>query len=240
MHTTAITTDILVPPQDDLFAAIKKSACAPVECDIIVVSSKVVAIHEGRCVKADKEAKEDLVRQEADVYVEQADSRWRICLKHGTFLAGAGIDESNANDYFILLPKNPHESAKTLRDFFMKEYGVHKIGVIIADSHSVPLRYGTLGVALGWSGFEPVSYFTGKPDLFGRPAQFTRINVADSLAGAGTFVMGELAEQTPLAIVREAPHVTFTNRDTSHELVIPPREDIYWPLLKNLYDEPAN
>lgn len=237
MNIQTIKTRLLHPPQDDLFMAIKESGLAPKERDIIVVSSKVVAIHEGRCIPVgDVPDKEELVKQEAEVYVKRADSRWRICLKHGTFLAGAGIDESNANDHYILLPEDPKKSAKELHAFFKKEYTLTDIGVIIADSHSAPLRYGTLGVALGWWGFEPVSYYTGKPDLFGRPAQFTRINVADSLAVAGVFCMGELSEQTPLAVVSDAPHLKFTSRDTMSELIIPPREDIYWPLLKGLYE----
>lgn len=236
MLITPVKTKVLQPPQDDLLEAIEDSNLALKDKDVVVVSSKVVAIHEGRCVKAGEVDKEVLVKQEADVYVKRADARWRICLKHGTFLAGAGIDESNADEYLILLPEKPHVSARVLRDFLMEKYSVKRLGVIVADSHSMPLRYGTLGVSLGWWGFEPVAYFTGENDLFGRPAQFTRINVADSLAVAGVFVMGEMAEQTPLCVVRDAPHAKFTDKDTSGDLLIPPREDIYWPLLKNLYE----
>lgn len=237
MHISAVKTRILQPPKDDLLQAIKDSNLVLKEDDVIAVSSKVVSIHEGRCIQADEADKEELVRQEADLYVERADSRWRICLKHGAFLASAGIDESNANKHLILLPAEPQKSAQMLYDFFSKEFSVKRLGVIITDSHSTPLRYGTVGVALGWWGFEPVAHFTGKPDLFGRPAQFTRINVVDSLAVASVFAMGELAEQTPLCVLRDIPHLTFTNRDTSNELLIPPREDIYWPLLKGLYEK---
>lgn len=237
MQITPIKTRVLQPPRDDLLQVLRDADIELKEEDVVVVSSKVVAIHEGRCVRADEVDKEELVKKEADVYVKQADSKWRICLKHGTFLAGAGVDESNADEHLILLPAEPHKSARMLRDFFLKEYTLERLGVIVADSHSMPLRYGTLGVALGWWGFEPVAYFTGKGDLFGRPAQFTRINVADSLAVAGVFTMGELAEQTPLCVIRNAPHITFADHDTSGGLLIPPREDIYWPLLKNLYKE---
>lgn len=237
MYIQAIKTKRLEPPQDDLFAALTESDLELKEEDVVVVSSKVVAIHEGRCVPVEGVDKEELVKEEADVYVERADSRWRICLKHNTFLAAAGIDESNANDHYILLPKDPTKSAQELYNFFRKKYGIKKLGVVVTDSHSMPLRYGTLGVALGWWGFEPVEYFTGKPDLFDRPAAFTRINVADSLAVAGVFATGELAECTPLAVIREVPHITFTERDTTNELLIPPREDIYWPFLKGLYEQ---
>ncbi|MBX2866635.1 coenzyme F420-0:L-glutamate ligase [Candidatus Kaiserbacteria bacterium] len=235
MHIEAIKTHLLTPPQDDLFKAIQESNLSLSEEDVLVVSSKVVAIHEGRCVLAKDVDKESLVEKESDVYIKDADSRWRICIKHGTFLSGAGIDESNADEHLILLPEDPHKSAREIHEFLTKTYNVKKLGVIVADSHSAPLRYGTVGVALGWYGCEPVSYYTGKPDLFNRPAQFTRINVVDSLAVAGVFAMGELAEQTPLCHIQDIPHIVFTNRDTSQELFIPPREDIYWPLLKNLY-----
>lgn len=237
MNIIPIKTRRLEPPQDDLFGAITESDLELKENDVVVISSKVVAIHEGRCMIVDDVDKEALIKEEADIYVERADSRWRICLKHGTFVSNAGIDESNANGHLALLPKDPHKSAKELYDFLKEKFSVENFGVIVADSHSLPLRYGTLGVSLGWWGIEPVSYYTGKPDLFGRPSKFTRINVVDSLAVAGTFVMGELAEQIPLTVVREAPHIRFTNRDTSKDLLIPPREDIFWPLLKGLYDD---
>ena len=227
---------MLQPPQDDLLQAVSESELSLMERDILVVSSKVVAIHEGRCTPIEEVDGEELVKKEADAIIEQSDSRWRITLKHGTFLSNAGIDVSNADEHYILLPEKPFESAQNLHRFLCEKYDVDTIGVIIADSHSAPLRYGTLGVALSWWGVEPVSYFTGEPDLFGRPANFTRINVVDSLAVAGVFTMGELAEQTPLAVISGTPHVTFTDRDTSNELLIPPREDIYWPLLKNLYE----
>lgn len=237
MNVTAIKTRIIEPPQDDVFSAIRESDLSLKERDVLVVSSKVIAIHEGRAVPIDGTDKEQLVRDEADVYVEQADSRWRICLKFGTFLAGAGIDESNGREHYVFLPKDPHKSAKKFRTFLQDEFSVKEIGVIVADSHTMPLRYGTTGVALGWAGIEPVRYFTGDPDLFGRLAKFTRINVVDALAVCGVFAMGELSEQTPLALIRDIPHIVFSDRDTSQELLIPPREDIYWPLLRTLFEK---
>ena len=236
MHIEPIKTRILTPPQDDLFSAIEESSLTLKAGDVLVVSSKVIAIHEGRCLPIDSSDKDALVRQEADVYLEDPSSRWHITLKHGTFLSGAGIDESNADGHYILLPEDPQKSAKELHALLTETYNITNLGVIIADSHSVPLRYGALGVALGWYGFEPVTYFTGKPDLFRRPAKFARINAVDALATAGVFAMGELDEQTPLCRITDAPHITFTSRDTKNELLISPREDIYWPLIKKLFE----
>jgi F420-0:gamma-glutamyl ligase len=236
MKIESIKTRLMQPPQDDLYKVIDESLSLSTERSVVVVSSKVMALHQGRALPVEGQDKEDLVRRESEVYVEDADSRWRICLKFGTFLAGAGIDESNANNHYILLPEKPHECAYHIYRYLKNKFSLDELGVILADSHSMPLRYGTLGVAIGWYGFEPVTYFTGKPDLFGRPAKFTRINIADSLACAGVFSMGELDEQTPLCVITDIPHIRFADRDTSNELFIPPREDIYWPLLRSLYE----
>lgn len=237
MKISTIKTGLFIPPKHDLFAEINASNLKLNDGDVLVVSSKVVAIHEGRCVEIDKSVdKDSLVQQEADIYFQEADSRWRICLVHHAFLAGAGIDESNADGHYILLPKNPNESARTIWQWCREHFKVDNLGVVISDSLSMPMRYGTTGVALGWYGFEPVAYFTGKPDLFGRPAQYTRINIADSLAQVGVYAMGEMSEQTPIVRISDAPRIKFTCRDTSSELFIPPREDIYWPLLKRFYE----
>jgi F420-0:gamma-glutamyl ligase len=236
MNIQAIKTKLLQPPQDDLLQALELSDLQLENDSVLLISSKVAAIHQGRCIPIDQADKEELVKHEADVYIEQADSRWRLCLKYNTFLAGAGIDESNADLHYVLLPNDPNKFAKELWNWARLRFGIGNIGVVITDSHSMPLRYGTTGVAIGWYGFEPVTYFTGKPDLFGRAAQFTRINVVDSLASAGVFVMGEMSEQTPAAVITNIPHIKFVDRDTSGELSIPPREDIYWPILKKFYE----
>lgn len=235
MYVTAVKTSILTPPKDNLLEAITESKCIIQNNDIVVVSSKAVSIHEGRCVKVDESDKQTLMHDEADWCIEDSDERWKVCLIHNTFLPSAGIDESNANEHFVLLPEEPFTSAHRLHDFFTETYQVENCGVIITDSHFLPLRYGALGVALGWYGIEPMHDFTGESDLFGRPAQFTRINVVDALATAGVFAMGELSEQTPVAVVREAPHVTFTKEDTSHKHQIPLHEDLYYPMLKNAH-----
>lgn len=238
MELIPIKTKKFIPPQDDLFEEMDRVLEGKLEeGDVLVVTSKVVSIHEGRCIKIEEGVdKEELVKSEADLYIDEADSRWRIVLKNHAFLAGAGIDESNADGHYILLPKDPFESARAIHAYVSDHFGLENLGIVIADSHSIPLRYGTVGVALGWCGFEPVTHFTGKPDLFGRSAKFTRINVADALASAGVFVMGELSEQTPLSIIRDIPHIEFSTRDTSGNLFIPHREDIYWPLIKRFYE----
>jgi F420-0:gamma-glutamyl ligase len=60
------------------------------------------------------------------------------------------------------------------------------------------------------------------------------VNVLDALAAAAVFVMGEGAEQTPCALIKEAPKITFSDCPPTEEEVaaftIPIEEDLYGPL----------
>ena len=55
-------------------------------------------------------------------------------------------------------------------------------------------------------------------------------------AGVATYMMGETNEQMPLCIIRDAPHVLYSEKDHTKDLFIPPEEDIYYQLLKPLYE----
>src|SRR5205823_3633039 len=103
------------------------------------------------------------------------------------------------------------------------------------DSKTTPLRWGVTGVALAHSGFEALNSYIGQPDLFGRPLHVTRVNVMDALAAAAVLVMGEGAEQTPLAWLDDLPFVRFQPRDPTPDeiaaLAIGLDEDLYAPML---------
>jgi coenzyme F420-0:L-glutamate ligase/coenzyme F420-1:gamma-L-glutamate ligase len=49
-----------------------------------------------------------------------------------------------------------------------------------------------------------VSNQIGDPDLFGRELEVTEVAVADELAAAASFVMGQAAEACPVVLVRGA------------------------------------
>lgn len=239
MKTYLIKTRIIQPPQDDLFSVFDEPGIDLQDGDVLVVSSKVVAIHQGRCIKNDgKIDKEDLVQKEADYYIPKGkENKWNLSVKYNALLLTAGIDESNSGGYFVLLPEKPNKAAREIREYLLKKFNLKKLGVIISDSHSIPFRYGTLGVSIGFYGLEPVKYFHGEKDLFDRPFQYTRINTVDALAGVGTYMMGETNEQTPLCIIRDAPHVLYSDKEHTDDLFIPPEEDIYYQLLKPLYEQ---
>ncbi len=121
-----------------------------------------------------------------------------------------------------------------IRAYLEERYSVRRLGVLIADSRVLPLRWGTTGVALGWSGFEGLRNYIGKPDIFGRKLKMTKANIADGLAAAAVLMMGEGREQTPLALIEGAP-VVFREKELTRKEIeatrIGIKDDLYAPLL---------
>src|SRR3989338_7826922 len=160
MHIRPIKTRILQPPKDNLLGAIWSAVKKIPEKSVLVITSKIVSIGEGKCVPMNRYPDKDaLIKKEADCYIprKEAPNAWVMhTLKDNVFIPSAGIDESNANGYYILWPKHPKRSAKKLWIALRKKYCVKKIGVIISDSQTIPLRRGVLGISLTHYGFEPL------------------------------------------------------------------------------------
>ena len=227
MQVLPIKTKVLNPPQDSLTELLKLNVANLQEGDIVAISSKVVAIDEGRCIEMTKVSKEALVQAEADFIVPRPYWKVPLTVTRHAFLGAAGIDESNGAGYYVLLPKDCFASADRLRTFLCTHFGLTNLGVIITDSHSTPFRYGATGVALGWSGFEPIEDHRGRPDLFGREIQYERSNLVDGLAAAATVVAGEVDECVPVVILREVPRVVYTTQNTKDSLMVPYEEDTF-------------
>ncbi len=223
----------MLPPKDDLYQVLDEFLPQLQEGDILLVTSKVVGIHQGRCMPVEGADKDALIRQEAEQYLERdAAALYPVMLtiKHHTLIASSGIDESNANGYYILWPADIQRTAREIREHVRKKTGITNLGIIITDSHSLPLRWGVLGVAIGYAGFEPLRDLRGKPDLFGRPLVMTRQNVPDAIAAFGVMLMGEGSECTPLLIARGL-NVEFTDKDTDEDFWIEEKDDMFKPLL---------
>jgi len=210
--------------------------------DIVAVADKVLAVADGRIVdytgvKPSAEAKKlarkydlepgfvELVLREAEA-VYGGVPRALLTLKHGVFVANAGIDHKNVpKNHASLWPTDPNLAAKALRAS-LQDMTNKRLGVLLVDSHVAPLRLGTIGLALGVAGFEPVKDCRGMPDLYGKPLLITRVNVADSLAAMANLAMGETDERTPIAIVRGAP-VQVTDSYDPLAVRIAVEEDLY-------------
>ncbi len=207
---------------------------------IVAVSSKIVSICEGNVVKADGVDEQELVKQQAEYYIPAEQNRYGFALtiNHNMIIPNAGIDTSNGNGFYILWPKDPQASANMIREHLAKKHGLDKIGVVITDSKTTPLRWGVTGVALAHSGFATLNNYIGKPDLFGRTLEVTKANIADGIAAAAVLVMGEGDEQTPLALVTDLLFVQFQHRnptaDELKSLVIDKEDDLYGPLLNSV------
>ena len=217
---------------DDIVAFIVQYVKKLPENSVLVVTSKIVALAEGRTVvyKNDKQ-KVSLIKQESTLAIKTKYT-W-LTIKDGTVMASAGIDESNADGKLILLPKNSFDSADSIRKALMKKFKVKKLGVLITDSRLFPLRAGVVGVALGYSGFSGIKNYIGTKDIFGRVLKMSKTDIADSLATSAVLCMGEGREQQPLALITGAP-IDFISTVNRNELYIDPKEDLYQPLFEKI------
>jgi coenzyme F420-0:L-glutamate ligase len=199
--------------------------------DILAVASKIVALSQGR-IETDVRKKVAVIRHESEVAVETP--LCHLTLKDGHWCANAGVDESNAENGFILWPNRPFEAAADLRKALVSRFFLKKLGVLITDSRTFPLRAGVTGVSLGHAGFNVLRDYRDRMDLFGRPMKMTQTNVADALASAAVLVSGEGSERTPLALIRKAPVVFTSRRAVAEEMKIDPRLDLYRPFYRAL------
>lgn len=229
MKIQAIKTRIF-KPKEKLLPFIESYAPVIKEKTILVVTSKIVALAEGRVVKKiDEKTKLKIIKRESEFVIPT--KFVYLTIKNGQVLANAGIDESNGNGRMILLPKDSFKTAMKIRNYFKKKYKLKNLGVIITDSRCLPLRAGITGLALGYAGFKGLKDYRRRLDIFGRPFKFSRVDVADSLAAAAVLLMGEGDERLPLAIISHAP-VEYADKTNKNELKIDLKEDMYGPIFK--------
>lgn len=216
----------LIKPHDDIVDVLRESLekqhLALEEGDILIIASKVISTAENRLKKlteitASQEAlkyaeKTGLPPEFVEIVLTESEKIYGwvqgalLTLRNGIIQANAGVDASNAPPgYAVLHPADPNARADNLRKKIKKKTGA-RVGVIISDSHTRPLRMGTISFALASSGLQDVVMDErGKIDLFGRKMRVTRRAVADILATAAHLLMGETSEQIPMVIIRGAP-----------------------------------
>ncbi len=242
MEVRAIKTRKFLPPKDNLWELLENIKSLD-EKSIVAVTSKVVAIGEGSCIPIkDISDKDELVIKQADKYIPRslAPNEWIMhTIKNSLLIASSGIDESNGAGYFILWPKNPQESAKKIWKFLRKKFKVKNLGVIITDSHCIPMRRGLVGISIANFGFNPLRDYRGKKDIFGRELAVSLTDIPDSLASAAVFEMGEGDEQTPIVLIKDMPYVKFSDKPyipktPYSSFVIPEKEDLFYPFLSSV------
>lgn len=228
--------------KDSLFEIIDTYIPSMREKEILVITSKIISLCEGRVVAKNLGiSKEELIRQSADAYLdiecEPGLHGIQLTIKNNILIPSAGIDESNGNGMYILYPENIQESATKIWEHIRSRDKIKELGVVITDSHTTPMRRGVIGIGLGWCGFKALYSYIGKPDCFDVPLRVTMVNILDALAVSSVFCMGEGNEQTPFSIISDAPKIEFQEDPPTieevNELSIPMTEDLYAPLLKN-------
>lgn len=189
------------------------------ENSILVVTSKIISINEGRIVPVEGSNKDELVEKESEYFLPKEENKYgfHLTITQNLLIPAAGIDESNGNGYYILWPENPYDNANKIREYLVNRFNIKYAGVIITDSKTTPLRWGTTGVAIAYSGFKPLKNYIGKKDLFDREMRVTTSNIMDGLAAGAVSIMGEGQEQTPLAVITEIPNVEFVDRNPTSE-----------------------
>jgi coenzyme F420-0:L-glutamate ligase/coenzyme F420-1:gamma-L-glutamate ligase len=249
---TALPDFPLIQPGDNLagliLSSLKQAKISLQEGDILVLAQKIISKAENRLVNlatvepspaarqvAEKTGKDprlaELLLRESNEILRMRTGTAIVEHRLGFVCANAGIDHSNvsgdgtqAEDWVLLLPENPDQSAAELRKQLEAACGVN-LGVMIIDSHGRAWRLGTVGVAIGLSGLPGLVDERGWKDLFGYTLQITVVGVADELAAAASLLMGQAAEGTPVVHVRGFP---YSPRESSmRELLRPKDQDMF-------------
>lgn len=238
MQVTAIKTP-LIKANDNLEEIIKNALPKIKERSVIVIASKAFSTCEGRFVKktGDPNQKTELIKAEADFYTQPHSSKYNLMMtvKHNMLFVNAGIDESNADNQFLLWPSDPQKSVNEVWQFLRQHYGLKEVGVTMSDSASFMLNWGVVGRAIAYCGFNPLKSYIGKPDLFGRTMAMEQTNVMHSLTDAAVLEMGEGAEQQPIAVVSDISQIEFLDHEPTPEelarLNINLEDDAFAPIL---------
>jgi len=242
----------IVKPGDDLaelvHEALEKLQLEVENNDVLALASKIVSYAQGRVVKLSdvrpsKEARKlarkySLEPEFAELVLFEAGEIYGgvkkavLTLKDCVMTSNAGIDNKNAPvGSAVLWPQNLVEWLWSFRNEINRRTG-RRLAVIVVDSGLIPLRIGTVGMALAVAGFNPIREFRGRKDLYGRTILITRHAVADDLASAAHLLMGEAAEKTPVVFIKDAPVDFDDDVHVPEEMMMPFKQCIFMNTFK--------
>ena len=228
---------------DDLAAMIAKAELR--EGDVVAVAHKIVSKAEGRVralagIAPSERAAELAGRLGKDPRHVQAvldESREvlraargvLVCVTHHGFVcANAGVDASNVGTpgAVVLLPRDPDQSARTLRRR-LRELTGRSLAVVITDTFGRAWRKGQIEVAIGCAGIAPLDDWRGHYDADGRELRATVIAVADQAAAAANLVRDKDSRQPVVVIGGLERFVTDDDGPGAGALVRPEQEDLF-------------
>lgn len=210
--------------------------------DILVIAQKIVSKAEGRMMRLDDVRPSERARalgRELDKEPELVEvilgesrkiirtgGRALIVETHQGFVcANAGVDQSNVGlRQVALLPLDPDRSAREIRRVIASNTGIEP-GVIISDSFGRAWRVGTVDVAIGIAGINPIKDERGFNDRYGYRLKAAVAAVADELAAAAELVMGK-RDAVPVVVVR-GYRIEKRQEGSVKELLRPEQEDLF-------------
>lgn len=210
---------------DLIMEAVKERNESLLENDVVIITHKIISKAEGKVadlsnIIPSEESKKislntgkdprlveliisqsnEIVKIERDIIITET--------KHGFVCANAGIDASNVgklSNHVVLLPDNPDESARRIRNDIKSRTKID-VSIVISDTFGRPFRKGQVNVAIGIAGIDPLVSYIGKTDMYGKILKVTEIAIADELASAAELVMGK-SSRIPVAIVRGCNYI---------------------------------
>ena len=239
----------LIKPNDNILeiilSSLEKQNIKLKNKDILVIAETALSTSQGNLVEISKiipsdkaiklATKYEMEPKIVEIILEESDEIYGgvkgvlLALKNGLLIANAGVDSSNIPFGFVsLLPKNPKKSIEKLRKEIEKKIK-KKIGIILADSRTHPLRKGVIGLAIATTGFEPIEDLRGRKDLFGRELKITYLAHADNMVSAAHLLFGEADEKIPSVLIRGA-NIRLTEKETN-EMTMPSDECLYMNIL---------
>ncbi|HUR71948.1 MAG TPA: coenzyme F420-0:L-glutamate ligase [Candidatus Limnocylindrales bacterium] len=210
--------------------------------DLLVVAQKIVSKAEGQITalatvtptaRAQQLARElgkepelvEVILRESRKVIRTGGRAMIVETHHGFVCANAGVDQSNVGlNQVALLPQDGDRSARQIRAEIRRRIGKN-VGIIISDSFGRAWRVGTVDVAVGVAGINPIKDERGLKDRHGYELKAAVAAVADELTSAAELVMGK-RDAVPVVIVR-GYDIQFTEEGSVHKLLRPEAEDLF-------------
>jgi F420-0:gamma-glutamyl ligase len=146
MHIKPVKTK-LIEPGENLFKLVTLHIDHIPERSVLAIVSKAFSFAENRLVPkvtGDKQEKWNLVKKEAQYYLEPDQSQYELMftIKGNWMFVNAGLDESNSAGHYSLWPKDPQGSLNHLWQQVRDRYRLQDFGMIMTDSKSFPSKQG--------------------------------------------------------------------------------------------------
>ena len=237
-----------IKPGDDLAAiAVAASTTSGLQLgdgQIVVISQKAVSKAEGRIVlldnvEPDNRAREvaaatgkdprfvQLVLDESVRVLRTAPNVLITETRQGWICANAGIDSSNTggSGTVTLLPADADESARRIRARLRELTGTSP-AVVITDSFGRPWRRGSVEIAIGCAGINPLDDWRGRRDMHGSRLRATVVSAADQVASMADLARTK-SDGRPVVVIDglarlvtpdDGPGATVVQRDRERDL----------------------